>query len=103
MGAGALIRQAQDFDGGANASWIATYGEWCVEAMTLAHERWEALGKPAEVSRGDWFEIFNEYTIIVAGGHFVSLPMDEFSRLQRYAQDRKAKSAGNMHGGSVAE
>ena len=92
MGAGALIRQAQDFDGGANASWIATYGEWCVEAMTLAHERWEALGRPAEVSRGDWFEIFNEYTIIVAGGHFVSLPMDEFSRLQRYAQDRKAKA-----------
>ncbi|KAH8065085.1 hypothetical protein JL722_1988 [Aureococcus anophagefferens] len=92
MGAGALIRQAQEFDGGANASWIATYGEWCVEAMTLAHERWEALGKPAEVSRGDWFEIFNEYTIIVAGGHFVSLPMDEFSRLQRYVQDRKAKA-----------
>lgn len=90
MGAGALKRQAEEAEEGANAAWLPHYNDWEPAAMVLAYERWVASGRPAEVGRAVWFELFNEYTIIAPGGHFVSLDMDEFHRLSRYAPSRGA-------------
>ena len=89
-----MMRQAQEAEGGANEDWLPHYVEWEVDAMKLAHERWKACGRPAEVARAKWFELFNEYTIISVGGHFVSLPMEEFTRLSRYAHSRSGGKRG---------
>ena len=46
-----------------------------------------------QVQRGLWFELFNEYTLIAVGGGFVSLPLEEFTRLSPYAATRNGNFA----------
>jgi len=40
-----------------------------------------------------WFELFNEYSLIGVGGHYLSLPFEEFHRLSRYTKSRSGNTA----------
>lgn len=92
MGAGAMMRQAEEAEAGAHKDWLPHYQQWEPEAMGGAYERWKN-GRPEEVGRAAWFDLFNEYTVIAVGGHFVTLDMEEFNRLSRYGPSRNPNAA----------
>ena len=52
MGAGAMMRHAEQAEDGKNQDWLPQYVQWEPAAMVGAYERWNA-GRPEEVGRAE--------------------------------------------------
>ena len=87
------MKQAEKVEDNNPALWWDPYFEWEADAMELAKDRWLAAGKPEECNKMAWFDLFNEYSLIGVGGHYLSLPFEEFHRLARYAKSRSGTTA----------